>query len=74
MRNPVELVLDGLRNFRMPVTMEIRPDGRIRVNVLRAGHIAQHSALPRFNDDRFLFQPLFHLRERMPKILVVCFS
>ena len=74
MGNPVELILDCLRDSRVPVAVEIRPNGGIGVQVLRAGNIAQHRPLPRFNNDRVLLRPLLHLGKRMPEITLVFVS
>src|SRR5258708_37223725 len=71
MRDTVELVFDRLGDFWVLVPMEVRPDRRVRINVLTTICIPKNRPLPRFNDDRFLRHPVLHLRERMPEVTVI---
>src|SRR5579862_5962669 len=71
MRNLVELLLDRSRNRRVRMPVQIRPDRRVRIQILAPLGIAQHRALARFNNDRLLGEPILHLRERMPEVAMV---
>ena len=71
MRYAVELIFDGLGNGRMPVTVQIGPDGGIRVDVFLPVHVAQDRALPGLDDDRLLGHPVLHLCEWMPEMPVI---
>ena len=72
MRDPVELILDGLCNLRVLMTMEIRPDRGIRIDILAPVHVPQNC--DRLNDDGLFSHPVLHLRERMPEVAMVLVS
>ena len=55
----------------MTVAMQIGPNGGIRIQIFPALGIDQGRALPAGNDNRFAPQPIAHLRERMPQILLI---
>ena len=66
-----KLSLEGGVYFRMPVAVEIRPDGRVGIEITFAANIAQHGAVATGNDNRLAPLPVAHLRERMPDELAV---
>jgi hypothetical protein len=53
------------------VTVQIRPNRRIRVEIFSSANIVQHRAFARDNDNWFAFQPVAHLGEGMPDKLVI---
>jgi hypothetical protein len=55
----------------MIVTVQVRPDGRIRVEIFPSVSVAQNRALARDNDQGFMVQPVAHLGERMPDELAI---
>src|SRR5687768_8599504 len=74
MRNFAELFFNRLIDRRMPVTVEIRPNRGIRVQILPPATVPDRASFPSHNDDRLFAQPIFHLRERMPDELMVQFA
>ena len=74
MRNLFELLLDCRVDLGMIVAVQIRPDGRIRVEIFAPLNVAQTRALARDNDHRFALQPVTHLGEGMPDELVIKFG
>ena len=71
MRDFLQLPCDGRVDFRMPVTVEICPDGSVGVEKLTAFHVAQHRAFAAGDDNRLALEPVAHLRERMPDEFLV---
>lgn len=69
-----KLLLNGGVYFRMVVAVEIRPDGRVCVEVGAAVDIAQHRAFAFDKDDGLGLEPVTHLRERMPDVTMIEFS
>jgi hypothetical protein len=69
-RDPVELVPDGLVDFRAPVAVQIGPDRGVAIEVLAPILRLQHCAVPLDDDHRRVRGgiPVAHLREGMPKI------
>ena len=53
------------------MAVEIRPNGRVRVEIFFAVQIAQHRAFAGRDDNRLTLQPIAHLRERMPDVSVI---
>ena len=53
------------------MAVEIRPDGRVSVEIGFAANIAQHRAIATGNDNRLAPLPIAHLREWMPDVLAV---
>ena len=66
-----ELTLDGRVDFRMAVAVQIGPDGGIGVQVFVAFCVAQGCALSVNNNNRLPLEPVAHLRERVPEILLI---
>lgn len=53
------------------MTVEVGPDGGIGIKVFAAMHILQQRSLAGLDDERFLAEPITHLREGMPKVLMI---
>ena len=71
MRNLAQLSLDGRIDLWMAMAVEVRPDRRIAIEVLPPLCISQHGS-PALNDhDRLMLQPILHLREGMPNVLMI---
>ena len=71
MRNFFQLPRDGRVDFRMPVAVQVGPNGGIGIEKLAAFHVAQHRARAAGDDHRFAPEPVAHLRERMPDKLLI---
>ncbi len=74
MGNFFQLPCDGRINFGMLVSVEVRPDRRVRIKKLTALHISEHRAFTFDDDNRLAFEPVAHLREWMPEVLVIQFG
>ena len=74
MSDLAKLLLNGGVYFRMIVAVEIRPDGRVCVEVIAAVDVAHHCAFAFDKDDGFGLQPFTHLRKRMPDVAMIEFS
>ena len=61
-------------DFWMIVPVQVRPNGRICVEIFAALHILEHRPFALQNHDWVLFEPVAHLREWMPYELVVEFG
>jgi hypothetical protein len=70
-RNPSELPPDRRVNPRMPMAVQVRPNGRVGVEVLTSADVPQDGAAARHDHDRFPSQPVAHLRERMPDMAMI---
>ncbi len=73
MRNAIQLSADGLIDFRAAMTVEIRPNRGITVEIFVPRVIFQHGALA-FDDhdgDMAGRIPVPHLREGMPDVFPV---
>src|SRR5206468_11807921 len=73
MRNPPKLALDRRVDLRMIVAVQVRPDRGIRVQVFAAVNIFEHRAIAASDHDRLTLQPVAHLGEGMPDVLVIKF-
>ena len=62
---------EGAIQPRMPVTVEIDPDGRRAVEIFPSFRIDQTAAIALLDDHRNVLFPLLHLRERMPEVGMV---
>jgi hypothetical protein len=71
MRDFPELPLDGRINNRVAVSMQVCPDGRISVKVFSPLGVFHHRAAPPHNHPRLFPQPVAHLREGVPYILLI---
>jgi len=58
----------------MTMPVQVRPDGGIGIEILAAVGVAQQGDLAFDDDDRLAFEPVLHLRERMPYVLLVKFG
>jgi len=73
MRDFPELPPDGGIDLRVIVAVEVGPNRGIRVKIFASVNVPQHRA-PACGDDHWLaFQPVTHLRKRMPDELMVEF-
>ena len=72
----LELIPNCLIDDWMIVPMDIRPDGRIAVQVPFAEAVFEPRAATGDQNDRLVFwrNPLCHLRERMPDVRFVEFG
>ena len=66
-----ELSDDGFVDRAILVAVEIGPDRGVRIEVLLAVLIEQHSALALPDDDRLRSEPILHLGEGVPEIFVI---
>jgi len=69
-----ELPPDGRIELRMMVTVQVRPNRGIRVEIVASPNVAQHRALARDDDHWLALQPVTHLGEGMPDELVIKFG
>ena len=74
MGDAAELAFDGGVDFGMIVAVEIRPDGGLGIEVFAAMDIFKDSAYAARDENRLASQPITHLRERMPDVLVIKFG
>ena len=67
------LVADGCDHARMGVTVDIRPDGAVAVEILSPLNVDQPAAAPLDQDHRLMPRsaPVPHLREGMPQVALV---
>ena len=75
-REPVELLADGLVDLGPPMAVQIGPDRGIAIEVFAALIIAQHRAFPGNQDDGIMTWrvPVAHLGEGVPDVGLVRFS
>src|SRR5438045_5485164 len=66
-----ELPPDRRVDFRMVVSVQVRPDGRVGIQIFTALRVAQHRAFAGYNEDRLAPPPIAHLRKRMPDVIAV---
>ncbi len=66
-----ELAADGGVDFRMLVAVKICPDRRVAVEVFAAVDVAKDGAASRGDDDGLAFEPVAHLGERVPEVLMI---
>ena len=71
MRDLSELRRERTIQLRMPVTVNIDPDGRRAVEILPALGVDEIGPFALLDDQRCFLFPLLHLRERMPEIGMV---
>ena len=76
MRYLFQLVTDCLVQDRMIVAMDIRPDGRITVQIASAEAVFEPRAATGDQNSRLVFgrNPVCHLCERMPDVGFVEFG
>src|SRR5256885_17230579 len=55
----------------MVVSVQVRPDGRVGIQIFTALRVAQHRAFAGYNEDRLAPPPNAHLRKRMPDVTAV---
>src|SRR5581483_11611394 len=55
----------------MRVAVKVGPDRGVRVEILASVHVAQHRAASGDDHDRLALEPVAHLGERMPDVLVI---
>ena len=70
-RHSGQLTSNGRVDARIPMTMEIGPNGGVGIEVLPALHVAQDRPLPFDQHNGLGAQPVLHLGERMPDVLVI---
>ena len=66
MRDFFKLPRNRRVDFRVIMSMQICPDGRIGVEIFTAFHVAQHRAFAGRDDNRLASQPVTHLCKWMP--------
>jgi hypothetical protein len=71
MRNLSELLANRPIDPRMTVTMQIRPNGRIGIQITPSMLIFELGALPTHDHDGLFFAPVLHLSEWMPYMLMI---
>ena len=71
MRDLSELRRNGSVDFRLLVAVQVRPNRRIGVQIFAPARIPKSGAFAARNHDWLIAEPIFHLRERMPDVLVV---
>src|SRR6267143_2079771 len=71
MRYAPKLAFDRRIDLWMIVTVQVRPDRGIRVQVFAAVNIFEHRAIAASDHDRLALQPIAHLGEGMPHVLVI---
>ena len=69
--DPGQLVTDSLINLPLLVAVDIGPETGYSVNVLSAVRILQVNPFTSLHDQRVLPDPILHLRERVPQVLLV---
>src|SRR5438477_993353 len=74
MGNPFQLLLNCPIDLWMVVPMEVRPDGRVSVEIAASVRIPQDRPFAAGDQDRLRFQPVPHLRKRVPDIPTIEFS
>jgi len=71
---PLQLLANGLIDFRHTMTMHIAPEGTDAVNAAAAFRIDKEESFPPLDNDRFLCQPAGHRGKGMPQILFIQFN
>src|SRR5262245_50189331 len=71
MRDPVQLPPDRGSDLRMPVSVQIGPNGGIGIQEFAAADVSQHGTMTFDDDDGLPFEPIAHLRERMPDVAMI---
>ena len=66
-----KLLLDGLVECGMTMTVEIDPDRRRSIQVFPAFRIDHVGAFPSFDDEGFFLFPFLHLGKGMPEVFPV---
>ena len=74
MGDRLKLALNRTIDLRMLMTVQIRPDRGVRVEIFLPARIFQHRAPAFHDDDRLVLKPVPHLRERMPDEFVIEFG
>ena len=66
----LELRLERTVERRMPMTVQIDPDGRRAIEIFSPFRIDEVGALAALNDERFFLFPFLHLGKGMPEVAV----
>jgi hypothetical protein len=66
-----ELFSDGGVYFGMVMAVEVGPNGGVGIEIFAAANVAQNRAAPGSDDDGLAFEPVAHLGEGMPDVLMV---
>ena len=74
MSDLAQLTLNRPVDPRMPVSVQIGPDGSIGIQVGSTVNILQHRPFTCGDDDGLAFGPVRHLGERMPHVTTVQLS
>ena len=69
----IQLLFDGRDDARMPVTVDVRPDGGVAVYIFPPVLISQQRAAAAGDEQRLMLRraPVLHLREGMPEVRLV---
>ena len=72
-RHALQLLTNCGVDLRVPMSVQIGPNGRVAVDILAPFAVAQKHPLPFHQHQRFMFRraPVPHLRERMPAMAFV---
>ena len=62
---------DGGVELRVVVAVQVRPNGRIGVEILAAARVPEHGAAAGDDHNRLAPQPIPHLRKRVPDMGVI---
>jgi hypothetical protein len=73
MGDPFQLPGNSAIKVRMIMSVQIRPDGGVRIEVRSTANVAKHRATTAGDDDGFASEPFAHLREGMPDEAVIEF-
>src|ERR1043165_662042 len=71
MRNLFELCPNGSIDSPIIMTMQVRPNRRVFIQVAIASDIGQHSPFTFGDDDRFAPEPIAHLSKGMPDMPMI---
>ncbi len=71
MRDFFQLPRDRGVDGRVVVAVQVGPDRGVGIEIFPAARVLQDRPVAARDDDRFTFQPVAHLRERMPEVMVV---
>jgi len=71
MTDTIQLSADGAIDPRVVVTMEVRPNRRVRIQVFVPIRIAQDCPAASDDYDGLLFEPFAHLRKWVPEIPMI---
>ena len=71
MRDLIQLPLDRTVERRMPMAMEVDPDGGGAIQILLPFHIDQVGPFSSLDNERLFLFPFLHLSEGVPEVSVV---